>query len=133
MGPIINVSDIRSEAQALLDAIDLLEKRYPNHQLTLVPRIANASGYVRTTYFGGPRGELFDLRTNRDKVRDATRDWNTLAGIMQATQLTKKQIYGVLTSPDEKRLFERREAEGQAKEYRFVGAADVEGSENSDD
>ena len=139
----IRLAEVRDEAVALAQAIAFLERRYPEHELLLVPKTHSNSGvHQRPTkesiqktvdsLLGAPVGDDLEplpsekrrlRKTNiRQVVFDAVRGhWRSIQDLADITRLSKKQIRGVLTAPDTRELFDRRDRPDGGKDYKLAG------------
>ena len=108
-------SDIRNELSEALKAIETLERVYPGFKLVL-PSASESQA---------PEKKRPARKVNGAPIRDrvtsvASGRPKSLAEIVDATGLDKKQVRGCLNAPDMKDKFERTELDDGSKLYQYI-------------
>jgi hypothetical protein len=98
------------ETRKLLEALELLAQHYK----------AGSHSPLQSVQSNGKRPPVPPVGSIRDRVLKETTDYVTVKHIADKTGLDMRQVRGVITAPDLKEHFEKRDNHEGVTEYRFA-------------
>jgi hypothetical protein len=118
-------SDVLAEMDRVREAFALIRKHYPDHILTLVPATGKTASQDIAPANGAAARGVASVRsrtgTIKSRVCEACRGkWVSSREIVELTELSPKQVEGVISGKDTSELFERRRLPDADRTHQFA-------------